>query len=67
MRTANSEKLVPHKFCSFTSSYSNVHALLVQHLYSVFFSIYGLAWSNIRISFDAEKAENLMKMYRKFD
>jgi len=36
MHIANREKLLPHKFRSFTLSVC-VHALLVQHLYSVFF------------------------------
>jgi len=42
-----------------------VHALLVQHLHTRYiFSTYGLVWSNIRNSFNAEKAKNLIKIYR---
>jgi len=41
-----------------------VHVLLLQHLYSVILAIYGLAWSKIKKSFDAEKAEKLIKMYQ---
>jgi len=37
-RTANREKPLPHKLCSFTPSYLN--ALIVQHLYSVFFNVW---------------------------
>ena len=35
-------------------------------IYVVYFLniLYGLVWSNIRISLDAEKAEKLMKIYR---
>jgi len=40
-----------------------VHALLVQHLYSVFFQHMVLVWSDIRNSLDAEKAEKLIKTY----
>jgi len=34
-----------------------VHALLVQHLYSVFFSIYGLVLSNIRNSLGMQRRQ----------
>jgi len=40
-----------------------VHALLVQHLQFIF-STYDFVWSKIRKSFDAEKAQKLVKIYR---
>jgi len=42
----------------------HVYALLVQHLYSVFFNIWFWYGSNIRNSLDAEKAEKSIKTYR---
>jgi len=60
MHTSDREKALPHKHCHFTSS---LHALLVQHLRRDF-SIYGLVWFNIRNSWDAEKADKLVKIYR---
>jgi len=35
-----------------------VHALLGQHLLSVFFQYMVLVWSNVKNSLDAKKAEN---------
>jgi len=37
MHTTNREKSLPHKLRRFASRLCSVHALLVQHLYSVFF------------------------------
>jgi len=56
-----------HKNHSHTSSAVSrqvyAHALLVQHLSTAFFQDGGL-WSIMRNSFNAEKAENLIKIYR---
>ena len=62
MRTAKREKSLPHKFCSFTSSLCAGPASSAS--IECIFSTYGLVWSNIRNSFDAEKAEKLIKIYR---
>jgi len=56
---ANREKPLPHKLYSSRQVY--VHALLVQHLYSVRFQY--VVWSNIRNSLDAKKAEKSIKIY----
>jgi len=64
-------KSPPCKFSAYATAHShsavsrqvNVPALLIQHLYSAFFSTCGLVWFNIRNSLDAEKAENLIKIY----
>jgi len=37
MQIAHREKPLPHKLCRFTLSSCSLHALLVQHLCSVFF------------------------------
>jgi len=41
-----------------------VHALASSASIECIFSTYGLVWSNIRNSFDAEKAEKLVKISR---
>ena len=62
---ANREKPLPYNLCILTSCVCSLHALLVQcPQYIVHFSTYGLARSNIRNIFNAEKAEKLIKIYR---
>jgi len=55
MRTANREKPLPHKLCSFTSSLCACPASSAS--IECIFSIYDLVWSKIRKNLDAEKAE----------
>jgi len=52
------------RHCSAVSRQVYVHVLLLQHLYSIILTIYGLVRSNIRKSLDAEKAEKLIKIYQ---
>jgi len=61
MRTTNREKPLTHKLCGFTSSLSTcpVSSASIQCIFSTF----GLVWSNIRKSLDAEKAEKFIKIY----
>jgi len=62
MRTANGEKPFPHKLCSFMSTLCACPASSAS--IECIFSTYDLVWSKIRKSFDAEKAEKLVKIYR---
>jgi len=41
-----------------------LHAQVVQHLYSFFFSELSLVWTNIRNSLDIEKAEKFIQIFR---
>ena len=59
MHTADREKPLPHNVCSFTSSLCACPAISAS--IECIFSTYGLIWSNIRNSLDAEKAENWLK------
>ena len=61
MRTANREKPLPRKLCSFTSRLCTCPASSTSMQAQCIFSTYGLAWSNIRNSLDAEKEEKLIK------
>jgi len=61
MSTANREKPLTHKLCSFTSS---IHAHPASSAsIECIFSIYDLVCSKIRKSLDVEKAEKLIKIY----
>jgi len=62
MRTANREKPLPHKLCSFTSSLCACPASSASM--ECIFSIYDVVCSKIRKSLDVEKAEQLVKIYR---
>jgi len=62
MRTANREKPLPHKFCSFKSSLCACHASSAY--IDCIFSIYDLVCAKIRKRSDAEKVEKLVKIYR---
>jgi len=59
MHTANREKPLPSNFmsslCACPASTSSMQCI---------FSTYGLVYSNIRNSLDAEKAEKLVKRYQ---
>ena len=58
-RTANREKPLPYKLRSFTSS-SYTYPASSTSIWCIF-SIYGLVWSNIGNSLDAEKQKNWFK------
>jgi len=62
MHTANREKPLPHKLCSFMSSSRACPGSSAST--ECIFSIYDLACSKIRKSLDAEKAEKLVKIYQ---
>jgi len=62
MRTANREKPLPHKLCSFTSSLCTYPASSAS-VWCIF-SIYGLVWSSIGNSLNAEKTEKLIEIHR---
>ena len=61
MCTANTEKPLPHKLCSFTLSLRVCPASSASTEW--IFSIYDLVCSEIRKSLDVEKAEKLFKIY----
>jgi len=63
MRTANREKPLPHKLCSFTSSLCTCPASSAS--IECIFSTYRLVWSNIRKSLNAEKATKIDYNLRK--
>ena len=62
MHTANEEKPLPQKLCSFTSSSCTCPASLA--FIDCIFSTYGLLCFNIRNTLGADKAEKLIKIYR---
>jgi len=63
MRTANSEKPLPHNLGSLRQVF--MHVVLVQHRESIF-SIYGLLCSYTRNSLVAEKAKKNWLKYTHF-
>jgi len=62
MRTANREKPLAHKLCSFTSSLYTCPASSASIERT--FSAYYLVWFNISNSLCAEMAQKLIKIYR---
>jgi len=62
MRTANGEKIFPHKLCSFTSSLCACPASSAP--IERIFLICDLVWSKMRKSSDVERAEKLVKIHR---